>query len=67
MKFSVYDDDGSGGKDSIGDFETTLGAICGAQNQTVIADIKKSGSSTSNGKIIIRVDAIKESNEIVTF
>jgi hypothetical protein len=46
--------------------ETTLGNIVGSKQQTYMADLTKQGHSSSRGKIIVRVDSVKESNMDVT-
>jgi hypothetical protein len=41
MKFSVYDDDGSGSKELIGETEVMLSHIMGSRNQQHLADLTK--------------------------
>lgn len=61
IKFEVQDVDESKAE-LIGEAETTVGAIAGARNQTTILDLRtKSGKSA--GKIVIKVDKVKESRE----
>jgi hypothetical protein len=63
FKFEVVDSNNIGGNlDMIGIVETTLGAIVGAKQQTFIAELKKPGSTSKRGQIIIRADSVKESN-----
>ena len=64
LKFEVQDDDGGGKYELIGIVETTVGAIAGAKNQTSILDLQGKGSK-STGKIIVRVDKVKDSRESV--
>ena len=64
LKFEVQDDDGKGNFQLIGEVETTVGAVAGAQNQTSILDLHSNGTK-STGKIIVRVDRVKDSRECV--
>lgn len=62
IKFEVVDGNNVGGTlDLIGTCETTIGAIVGSKQQTFMGDLL-AGTTTSRGKIIVRADAVKESN-----
>ena len=61
LQFKLIDDDGNDKFDLIGIFETTLGKIMGARQQTTIADLIKDGKH-ARGQIIIQADSIKDSN-----
>jgi hypothetical protein len=61
--FEVVDGDNAlGGHDTIGSSETTIGTIVGSKQQTFMSDLLMKGSSKSRGKLIVRADAVKESN-----
>ena len=63
IKFEIIDGDNAlGGHDMIGSAETTVGTILGSKQQTFMSDLSMQGSSKSRGKLIVRADAVKESN-----
>ena len=64
MRFELYDDDESK-LEHIGNVETTLGRIVGAQRQTFLEDLKIPGKNVPRGKLILRADSLKESNNEV--
>lgn len=61
----VYDIDDAKGKDRdfIGSNETTLGSIIGSLKQTYVGDLKDLKSTTSRGKIVVRLDNVNSSND----
>ena len=63
----MIDWDGAGEYDTIGHVETTLGSIMGAKAQKLTADLHLEGKGSSRGLIIIRAEAIKESNVTAHF
>ena len=66
MKFEVYDVDGRQ-LEHIGTAETTISKIMTAQRQTWMADLTLGGKPQSRGKIIVRADSVKNSNDEVSF
>ena len=58
IMFEVFDDDG-GNDDVVGSVITTVGALMGSKNQTMILDIKDKGKS--QGKLVVRCEPISES------
>lgn len=62
IKFVVYDDDGSGDRDFIGQHETSLNTLVGAPNQCYAQHLQKPGSKESRGQIAIRVEPVDNSN-----
>ena len=66
LKFVLIDDDGSGSYDTIGEIETTMGALMGAKAQTFSAPLVYKGNA-NRGTIIIRAEAIQESNANAEF
>ena len=67
LRFQMIDWDGAGEYDTIGSVETTLGEIMGAKTQTLKADLTLDGKLKSRGTIIIRAEAVKESNVTAHF
>jgi len=68
IKFTVYDIDTGGSKDHIGDVETTIAKIMGANNQTYITDLTiPNGGGKSRGKLIVRAESVAQSNDEVSF
>ena len=57
----MVDDDGTK-NEQIGVLETTLAAIMGSKAQNLQADLHQEQTSKSQGKIIVRADAVKDSN-----
>lgn len=57
IRLEVVDIDGPGKFDYIGHVETTIGAIVGARNQTVILDLHDKKNKVS-GKIILRSETV---------
>lgn len=52
-KFVMIDGDGDGDYDTIGEVETTMGALMGALKQTFTADLIKNGQG-NRGQLIVR-------------
>ena len=68
LKFVIVDGDGAkDDADTIGELETTMGNIMGAKAQVLTKDLSYQGSSGKRGQIIIRAEAIRESNELAVF
>ncbi|KAL4434860.1 hypothetical protein ABPG74_021199 [Tetrahymena malaccensis] len=63
----VLDDDGKGSSDHIGLCQTTIGAIVGAKNNTLVLDLvnKKTQKKIEKSKIIIISDKVNESNSFI--
>ena len=60
----VYDIDNlKGGKDFIGQCETSLGKIFGSNRQTFVSDVTVENNKTSRGKIIVRLDNVNSTND----
>ena len=57
LKFVIIDDDGSGSFDTIGEIETTMGALMGAKAQTYSAPLTHRGA-TNRGTLIVRAEAV---------
>ena len=63
----MLDDDG-GSTEEIGYYETTLGNIMGSRNQTLTVDLKHDSSEgKKRGQIIVRAEAVTESNHKVAY
>ena len=67
LKFVIIDDDGSGTYDTIGEIETNMGALMGAKAQTYSAPLSYKGNTKNRGTIIIRAEAVQESNANAEF
>ena len=67
LKFVIIDDDGSGSYETIGEVETNMGALMGAKAQTFSSPLTHGGSSKNRGTIIIRAEAVQESNSNAEF
>ena len=63
VKFEIIDVDANNKFDPCGEVEASLAQLMGAKNQTSILDIKLPGKSKSRGKLIIRCEVVKQSNE----
>ena len=61
LKFEMYDEDVQS-LEHIGNCEVKLGKIVGSQKQTFLGELTLPGKSASRGKLIVRADAIKETN-----
>ena len=60
----IYDiDSAKGAKDFIGKCESTMGKVMGALRQTFVGDVLVENNKNSRGKIIIRLDNVKASND----
>lgn len=57
IRFEVWDYDSSTKSDFLGSAESTVGAIVGAKNQTLVLDLKDK-SSKDGGKIIVRAEKV---------
>ena len=53
--------------DLIGEIETTMGEIMGSKAQVFTRELKAPKKKEKRGKIIIRAESIKESNEVCFF
>lgn len=62
VRFSVYDYDDSKSSELIGSLETTLGYIVGKGTSV---EILKSSKGHKAGKLIVRAEEVKESNDII--
>ena len=67
LKFQLIDGDLGGKYDFIGELETTLGALMGARNQLFMDRLSRNGSEKKNGVLIVRVEAVAESNMAAKF
>lgn len=63
----MYDDDGQGSRDFIGQVETSLAKIISSSKQTFISNLTLEKSAAQRGKIIIRADALNFTNDEVRF
>ena len=63
----MIDDDGAGSFDMIGSLETTMGTIMGAKQQTFNGNLMIPSDKKSRGLLIIRAEAIQNSNTAVKF
>jgi hypothetical protein len=61
LKFEVIDDDGNGSFELIGSAETSMGNIMGAKAQTFTEKLANKDKKNL-GTIIVRAEAVKESN-----
>jgi len=66
LKFDVYDIDLTT-KEHIGSTECTLGKIMGSHNQTYVADLFMPNKHKSRGKIIVRLEKVSTSNDMIYF
>lgn len=62
LKFVMVDDDGKGSFDTIGEVETSMGALMGAKAQTYSAALSYQGNTKNRGTIIVRAQAVQSSN-----
>ena len=62
----LIDDDGSGSYETIGEVETSMGAVMGAKAQTFSAPLTHKGSA-NRGTIVVRAEAVQESNAHAEF
>lgn len=67
MHFEVVDDDGKGHGDHIGECYSTVGAIVGSRNNTLVLDLtnKKTNKKVEKSKIIFIADKINECNNFI--
>lgn len=61
----MIDGDGGDNFDTIGEIETTMGALMGAKKQTFEDDLAFKGKKA--GRLIVRTEAQQQSNEVLTF
>ena len=61
IRFEVYDQD-QGSKETQGKHSTKISSLLGARNQTYIAEL---GINNKRGKIIIKTESLKESNQAI--
>lgn len=66
MRFCIIDDDGKGAFDTVGDVETSMGALMGAKAQTLSAELQYKGKK-NRGTIIVRAEAVQTSNACAEF
>ena len=66
LKFVFIDGDGAGDYDTIGEIEVTMGQLMGARAQTFNGNLSFKGQS-NRGQIIVRTEAIQESNEWISY
>ena len=64
LRFVMIDGDGGNDYDEIGELVTTMGAIMGARSQVLTENLSHKGNS-NRGQIIIRSEAVRQSNEWV--
>ena len=62
-KFQMVDVDNGSNFDVIGEVEVTMGSLMGAPRQTWTADLKHNGKA-KRGQIIVRTQAIEETNMV---
>ena len=62
----VYDQD-LALRDHIGSFVTSLAKIMGSYEQRLIADLTEPGRTTSRGKIILNLEKVTTSNDMIYF
>ena len=68
LKFVMIDGDGcKHDYDTIGELQTTMGGLMGARGQVLTKDLSYAGASGSRGQIIVRAEAIQDSNEEAFF
>ena len=65
IKFVIIDGDGGGDYDIIGECVTTMGALMGAKAQTFFGELTHNGKK--GGQLVVRGEALQESNQVVTF
>lgn len=63
LKFVMMDSDDSTADDLIGEVETNVGAIMGAKAQCLEKELQVKGSSASRGRLVVRAEAVQQSNE----
>lgn len=62
----MVDDDGSGSYDTIGEIQTSMGALMGAKAQTYTQPLEYQGAK-NRGSIIVRAQAVASSNRNAEF
>lgn len=62
----MIDGDGAGEYEEIGDVECTMGQLMGARAQTWTGNLSHKGQA-NRGQVIVRTEAVKESNEWASF
>jgi hypothetical protein len=62
MRFEVYDEDDGKNDDFIGMVKTTIGAVSGSKNQTLLLNLENPKSKKKPGKLIIRLEPCSECN-----
>ena len=62
LKFEMVDLDNGGSYDLIGEVEVTLGNLMGAPRQLWQKDLTVGGNNRSRGQIIVRTEAVQETN-----
>ena len=66
LRFLVLDQDITEAEE-IGYFETTMGNVMGSKNQSQIGELKYDKSNSKRGQIVVRGEAVNESNHTVVF
>ena len=64
LKFELYDQDVFS-YDHLGDCEVKLGRIIGSKKQTFFGELTLPGVTASRGKIIVRAEAVKDTNNLL--
>lgn len=67
LKFVMIDGDGDGDYDTIGELNTTMGSLMGARAQMFTGTLTDKHGNGNRGQIIVRTEAIQESNEAIAF
>ena len=62
--FEINDDDGNGQFDRIGTISTTMGAIMGAKQQCLVANLLDKNQKAGKQQIIITAEGVSKSNEV---
>ena len=63
----MIDGDWDGSSETIGEVETTMGALMGARKQVWMDRLVRDGSEKRNGIIIVRVEPVAESHMAAKF
>ena len=66
LKFQMIDWDGAGDYDTIGEVESTMGAIMGAKGQIFKSNLVH-GNSKNRGTILVRAESVQESKLTACF
>ena len=66
IKIEVYDTD-LVSRDHIGNFETSIAKIMGSSEQRLTSDLYLPGKTKSRGKIILNLEKVTTSNDMIYF